>query len=232
MMNTRRRGLVVLTLLCVAVLAAVAGIVAALTPASTLPLAPAGSLDRARVAYLDGDLAAAERLLRELREDRAARRLLGRVLCDRGRLVQAKETYEALLKVDPQDIDALRGIARAVGAMGQPAPAVHWLQTAADLRKEDPAIWKELGLAQRDAGDSISAFTSIQKSLALDPEQADLSALLPDLLKAPPTPQIPGLPGQPARFDGVGPAGTDDPFRNANRPRPPGVDPLMPSGRR
>lgn len=231
-MNPRRRGLAVLALLAAALVAAVAGVVAAVAPAAAPPVASSSAIDRARAAYLEGDLAGAERLLRDLRDDRAARRLLGRVLCDRGRLVQAKEVFEGLLKSDAKDVDALRGLARAVRAMGQPTAAVPWLETAADLRKDDPAVWKELGLAQRDAGDSISAFTSVQKSLALDPDQADLSALLPDLLKAPPTAQIPGLPGQPSPFDAAAPARPDDPFRNANRPRPPGVDPLMPSGRR
>jgi hypothetical protein len=116
--------------------------------------------------------------------------------------------------------------------MGQPGPAVQWLQTAADLKRDDPAVWKELGLTQRDAGDAFGAFSSIQKSLALDPGQADLSALLPELLQAPPTAQMPGTPGRPSPFDVAAPARPDDPFRNANRPRPPGVDPLMPAGNR
>jgi predicted Zn-dependent protease len=235
--NPRRRGLVVLALLGAALVAALAGLAAVVAPGPTPPAAStSGPLERARAAYLERDLPGAERLLRDVLrnapDDRAARRLLGRVLCDRGRLAEAKETYEALLKADAKDVDALRGLARALSAMGQPGPAVQWLQTAADLRKDDPSVWKELGLAQRDAGDSVGAFASIQKSLALDPEQADLSALLPQLLQAPPSAQAPGIPGRVNPFEAPAPARPDDPFRNANRPRPPGVDPLIPSGNR
>jgi predicted Zn-dependent protease len=232
----RGKGLALLFLLGGAVVASVATF--ALSFADRTPAPPPavqlGRLDQARAAYLDRDFASAEKILRDLLRDhsgdRKARLLLGRLLADRGRLAEAKDSFEALVKVDPKDVEALRGLGQALRSLGQAGAAARTLQSAVDLRKDDPSLWRELGLAQRDAGDTFGAFSSVQKSLALDPEQADLQLLLGELAR--PTVE-PALPGQKPRT-GFDPASLSipDPNRGPNRPRAPGVDPLMPpSGR-
>lgn len=223
-----KRGLALVVLLAASLVAAVGAVVWSLGPTSNPRVAasPADRLDPARAAYLRHWLSEAEMTLRDVLrdrpDDRDARLLLGRVLVDRGRLLEARATFESVLKEDAKDVDALRGLARALVGLKQAPTAVAQLRTAVGFRGEDPGLWKELGLAQRDAGDAMGAFASLQKSLELDPEQADLSALLPDLLQAP---SVPGLPGQPrlAPADPLSPTGG---LRGHNRPRPPTVDPL------
>jgi tetratricopeptide (TPR) repeat protein len=182
---------------------------------------------------LSRDLAAAERTLRGLLkdrpDDRAARLLLARVLGERGRLKEAKELFEAALQADSKDQEAIRGLARVLVASGDAAGAARWLRKATDLRPDDALVWKELGLAQKEAGDSIGAFASIQRSLTIDPDQADLSALVGDLVKAPSTLTIPGMNPRTGAFDQNPTRSAEPSLPGMNRPRQPGVDPLTPS---
>lgn len=230
-----RRGLAFILLLAAALAATAGVLIARFVPEPSPPPSIARRpLDLARAAYLAHDGATAEGILRDILrdrpDDRDARLLLGRVLTDRGRLAAARESFETVLKAHGKDVDALRGLGQVLRASGEGGPAVRMLQTAVDLRKDDPSLWKELGLAQRDAGDSFGAFSSIQKSLTLDPEQADLSTLLGELAQSP---VAPALPGQTHRsgFEPATPS-IPDPNRGLNRPRAPGVDPLIPSSGR
>jgi tetratricopeptide (TPR) repeat protein len=233
-----RRGLI-LILFLVAALAATAGVVIVNVAPKTSPplLATQRPMDLARAAYLDHDGLKAEKILRDILRDRSddrdARLLLGQALADRGRLKEARESFETVLQANGKDVDALRGLGQVLRAMGAHGSAVKQLQMAVDLGKSDPTLWKEFGLAQRDAGDTYGAFSSIQKSLALDPEQADLSILLGDLVKSP---VLPGLPGQSqgpgTAFNPTTPAVPDAGLRVPNRPRTPGTDSLFPSSDR
>ena len=223
-----KRGLALILLLAAAIVAALAVFVSGAAPAGPAGVLSPSRLDVARADILRHRATEAEKTLRDILrdrpDDRVTRLLLGWVLTDRGRLAEAKESYEGLLKVDAKDVDALRGLARVLLGMRQAPAAVARLRAAVDLRKEDPSLWKEFGLAQRDAGDSMAAFASIQKSLALDPDQADLAALLTDLLQAP---AIPGMPGQP-HVDPTNPLSPTGGLKGPNRPRPPGTNPLAP----
>lgn len=230
-----RQGLLAVGVLAAALLASAGGVLAlAHQGPSQPPAASPARIDRAREAYLQHDLSGTERLLRDILqdspEDRAARRLLGRVLCERGRLGEARLCYESLLKADPKDFEALRGQARVLRASGQPGAAVRPLQAATEIRKDDPVAWKELGAAQREAGDTMSAFTSVQKALSLDPGQEDLSLELGELLRSQPAVGAPSPTGSIPQFGTLTPHAPEDVFRNANRPRSPGVDPLAPAG--
>jgi len=230
------RGLVLAGLLAASAIAsAVGGWLVLRTPAAPSVRGTA-RIERARAAYLERDLVGAEAMLRELlrenSEDRPAGRLLGRVLAERGRLAASKEIFEGLLKGDAKDVDALRGLAQVFRAMGQPRSAVPWLDQAIGLRKEDAGLWKELGSAQREAGDTMGAFTSVQKSLSLDPQQEDLSMELAELLRSAPAGGAPGQPGSSLLSDPMNPNTPEAVLRNPNRPRSPGVDPFMPSGTR
>lgn len=211
-----RRGIALFALLGTA-LATTAGVLAmGSSEKASAPLISLrqGRLDLARAAFLGHDAAKAERLLRDILqdrpEDREARLLLGRVLSDRGRHLEARELYEALLKANAKDVDALRGLGQVLRGLGQHEAAVRRLQAAVDLRKDDPSLWKELGLAQREGGDALGALFSIQKSLSLDRDQADLSALLSELAMGKPADA--GLaPGRarPGSFDPLNPRPVD-----------------------
>jgi Flp pilus assembly protein TadD len=186
------RGLRVLAMLGVSAALAFGGVLAvANSGRESIPAAAATSVDplaAAKVAFADRDYARAETLARAIP---GARALLGRILVERGRIAEARDLFSALLTDDPQDVDALRGMGTALLRMGQGDLAITHFQRAAKLRGSDPTIWKELGMAQREKGDSMGALASFQKSLSLDGKQEDLLNLLSELAAA--KQDLPGL---------------------------------------
>lgn len=154
----------------------------------------------AKAALADRDHARAERLLREISTP-DARLLLGRALLERGRLDAAQEIFAARLKEAPGDVDALRGLGAVYAGRRQHELAVLHYQRAADARPDDALLWRELALAQRAAGDALGALSSIQRSLAIDKEQSDLTSLMTELAlsNTPKGPEL-GLPGAPDPF--------------------------------
>jgi tetratricopeptide (TPR) repeat protein len=188
-------------------------------------------LAEAKVAFVDRDFERAERILRA-HSGAEASALLGRVLLERGRAPEAREAFQTALKAEPDHLEALRGMAQSLQALGQDSLAVGTLQKAVSLEKgkDDARLWRELALAQKKSGDAIGALSSLQRSLALDAKQADVAALVSDIGSGrdaqtlhpalstamnPATLQpIPGVP-QPGRQD---PASSSFlPFQNPSR---------------
>ncbi len=209
--RTSRRGIRVLGAFALS-LALVGGgiLVLASSGRESLPIPPRGDSDllkEAKVAFVDGDFARAEKNLRTL-SGNDARILLGRVLLERGRCDEASRIFGALLKEDPRSFEATCGLATASGRLGQGDLAVASWRRATELRSTDARVWRELALGQREKGDSLGALSSAQRSLALDPDEGDLSGLLTELAlgganpsRAPggagrgTWPFVPGLPG-------------------------------------
>ena len=157
----------------------------------------ADAWDAARIAFADRDLRGAEARLRELLaaqpDRREARLLLGRVLCERGRIPEAREIFTALSASQP-DPESLRGLGAVSEKDRRYDLAASYYHRAIDLRKEDPSLWRDLGRAQAAGGNAVGALSSVQESLRLDPAQADLVVLRGELaasLQAPP-PRAPG----------------------------------------
>jgi len=186
-LRSGRKGLGALAFLLLS--AALSGaVVLTLWAASTgkqIPAAPLDRLTAAKVAWADRQWPEADRLLREILAadpgNRKARILLGRMLLERGHLEEAREHFGLLVKADPQDPEANRGMGWVMSGIGQKTLASLHFRRAAQARKDDPALWKELGLAQRDEGDGLGALASLQKSFSLDPRQSDVSHLLSEL---------------------------------------------------
>lgn len=169
-----------------------------------------------------------EKILRQL-SGNAAKILLGRVLLERGHAAEAQQHFQNILTQDPQNLEASSGLARALQTLGQPELALAVLRKVMTLEpaKNDPRLWKQLGMMQRASGDSFGALASFQKSLQLDPAQSDVSESYSDTasgLDAPadtlalPSPNA-GLP-RPGPGE-LMPTGTPDrgllPFQNPTR---------------
>ena len=207
------KGIVLLAGL-VAILAATGGAFALVAGSDASPgIVRAPRLDqmsRAKIAIVDGDLAGAEEILRELLQvspDRIeVQALLGRVLLDRGRLVEARDLLSAVLKRDDKSFDAVHGLARVYRGMGQLDLACIWFERAAKLSPQDARVLRDLGLVQRENGNTFGALASIQKSLSIDKNQMDVSSIMSELsLDAQPKRNHPADPMKSFRFDSLNP---------------------------
>lgn len=200
--NRKPRGLRFVVFLAGASVLALGGVLA-LASSGTVS-APRGTpapdlLDRAKIAIADEEWLTAENLLRTL-SGKEARALLGRTLLERGACEEAAKVFGEVLKEDANSFEALRGMALANKCLGRPEAASAYFMRAAQIRKDDPRVWRELGLCQQRAGDTIGAISSIQQSLRLAPDQRELSNNLGDLARGP---ADPGL-SAPAAWRGPG----------------------------
>lgn len=184
MFRKGRRGITTLAIFSIVLVGAASGIVVlgSNSDSTVTRNVAATRLDRAKVAFADRDYKKAEEIAREYLtvspNDVEARALLGRILVRRGRLNEARDLFTALLKDDPKHYEATRGLAEVYEGQGQADLAIMYWHRAAELRKDDPEIWREIGLAQYRKGDYLAALSSIQQSLALDPNQTDLSNIM------------------------------------------------------
>lgn len=201
--NPRPRGLRIFAFMGGSLVLAVGGFLAVASSGSDVPVRQSISFDPlrdAKVAFAERDFTRAESLthesLRSSPDSREAKVLLGRILLERGRVAEARDLFAGLLKAQAEDVDALCGMGDALRKMGQGDLAITHFQRAARLRGNDPYIWKQLGMAQREKGDAMGALASFQKSLSLDGKQEDLLNLVSELAAA--KQDIPGLsPGMP-----------------------------------
>lgn len=99
-------------------------------------------------------------------------------LMDRGAETEALEGFEACLRLDPDDADALLNAGRLHQRLGDPNSAMERLAAADRLRPGDPAIELALAEAARDAGDLATADAAFRRLFATVP------ALRPAILKA------------------------------------------------
>lgn len=147
-------------------------------PTAALP----DTIAQARVAQSAGLLDEAERLARQAlgaaswRSD--ARVLLGQILLAASKPRDAKDEFEAVLKQEASNFEAALGLAQALDRLGQGVPALLQYGRAAHLREADARPWRELGLAAERIGQDDQAIDALRRSLALAPDQPDLSNLL------------------------------------------------------
>ncbi|MBT4739161.1 MAG: tetratricopeptide repeat protein [Rhodospirillaceae bacterium] len=81
----------------------------------------------------------------------------------------ALEAYNAILKKQPRQPDALSLKGVALLGLGDAEAAVKFLSLAAKRRPEDAIIWNDLGMAQEAMSDAVAAHDSFNKALAIDP---------------------------------------------------------------
>ncbi len=75
----------------------------------------------------------------------------------------------AALRIDPDDVEALKDLARIYDRVGHREDAVPLLQRLLRVRPNDTEIWVDLSIAQKDLDDSLK---SAQKAVSIDPKFA------------------------------------------------------------
>lgn len=231
----RLRGLLALGVMALLVLVAGAAFLTLAAPGreSRTPPNVVDRLSAAKIAFAQRDFARAEELLRGIlegrKEDLSARLFLGRVLLERGRLVQARQIFEDAVRTHPKELEALWGMAATLRAMGLSDPALLYYHQATKLPegKGRPELWKGFALAQKEKGDFLGALASARESLALDKDQMDLARLLSELAAGSAGP--PGVPPGSASlaFDPLNPRPIH-PDTAVPRPKAPDPSQLLP----
>ncbi|WP_407168947.1 tetratricopeptide repeat protein [Bradyrhizobium sp. ORS 111] len=135
----------------------------------------AARLLAARLARADGEFDAALAHLDRaitLKPQRDAFVEKARTLELAGRKAQAREAWEAILKVIPQHQEATARLGRLAWEDGDLARAVDLLERA--TASEAPAsVWFDLGVARQDLRDHDAAARAYRKALELKPDYAE-----------------------------------------------------------
>lgn len=97
--------------------------------------------------------------------------LLNKGLADHkaGNVNAALAAYNAILKKQPRQADALSLKGVALLGLGDAEAAVKFLILAAKRRPTDAIIWNDLGMAQEAMNDDAAAHESFNKAVAIDP---------------------------------------------------------------
>ncbi len=157
----------------------------ALTTAATYPANSSRALsDLGRALFLNGDIAAAERVLRQavtrlpVEEDAFLR--LAAVTERQQRVAEARDAllqYAALVGDRSPQVQVWTRIADLSVRIGEPLTAVHWLERVIDEAGPSPALLRHVADAAWHGGDLDRARAAIAEGLALSPADADLLAL-------------------------------------------------------
>ena len=95
---------------------------------------------------------------------------------------QAREAWQAVLKIVPQDTEAAARLGRLAWEDGDHALAASLLERA--VASEAPApVWFDLGLARQDLRDREAAATAYRKALELKPDYAEAALNLGTVLQ-------------------------------------------------
>jgi predicted O-linked N-acetylglucosamine transferase (SPINDLY family) len=97
----------------------------------------------------------------------------GLALHQQGQLVQARQIYQQVLKVQPQHADALHFLGMLARQTGNPAQAVQWIRKSLEIFPDNPAACSNLGNALSDLKRYPEAINSYDKAIALQPSHAE-----------------------------------------------------------
>lgn len=98
---------------------------------------------------------------------------LGRVLMMSGALQEAQGAYRDAVDRDPDNTDALRGLANTQIALGDPGAAIGILDTALQI-EPSPALYNSQGVAFDLTGNHVQAQNAYEQGLLLTPRDPDL----------------------------------------------------------
>ncbi|MDH3628135.1 MAG: tetratricopeptide repeat protein [Acidobacteriota bacterium] len=111
---------------------------------------------------------------RRLNEELAHNRVtLGRALASAGRAREAVESYQAALRIDPRQADAMNGLGGMLSAAGRYDQALGMYRRAHEIRPDDPALRTNLGIAEMYAGDidrAVQLFSRLVEETPLSAE--------------------------------------------------------------
>lgn len=108
-----------------------------------------------------------------------------------GRLTEADNAFNAVLRSNPDNIDALNIGGMTLFKMGQHDDAVRHLEQALRLNAKNPGVLMNLGMVQRDRGMIDAAEECFTAALTLDPENELIHNTVDSLRRQP----ITGAPG-------------------------------------
>lgn len=97
---------------------------------------------------------------------------------------EAALVYEEVLSASPDQPDALHMLGLIESHRGHHEIAVGMLQRASELLADSPTVWGNLGVVLRRADRTAEALVAYEKSLSLDPSQADVCFNYAKSLKA------------------------------------------------
>lgn len=143
---------------------------------------PGRQVDVARATFADAvqmandgreaeALAAFQRLVAANPNDHQARLWIARLHARMGHPALAEAIYGSVLLEDPQNVEAMLGVADALLARDEAAAAVDLLTRAEDLAPQNDAVLSALGRAHRHAGRPALALAYLERAVALAPTE-------------------------------------------------------------
>jgi len=132
------------------------------------------SIRRGLVAYRRGDFADAARALGEVlpRLESEMPELwerLGEAYAETRDFERAIDVLERVVSAGGATAKTYQRLATWAMELGRFAEEARYREAALDLRPEDPACWRDLGMARRRAGSTREAVTCFLEALRLDP---------------------------------------------------------------
>ena len=95
---------------------------------------------------------------------------LGNAYLGTGDYERAVDALERVVSAGGATLDTYEKLARSARELQDFLDEVRYREAAVDRRPEDPALWRDLGIARRRAGASRDAVTSLREAMRLDPE--------------------------------------------------------------
>ena len=146
------------------------------------PLDPEPQVGLGRIHLLRGDDTAAEQAYREALEldprSLEARVQLGNLRLKQRRIAEARALFDQALSDRPDSVEALLGLGNALAFQGDLTAALAKFEAAVEQAPQSAAGWSALGFARLQLGQNAAAREALQRSLALDPNQPQIRALL------------------------------------------------------
>jgi len=131
------------------------------------------SIRRGLAAYREGDLAAAASALDEVLPGLEAEmpelwERLGNAYFDTADFERSLDVFERVVSAGRATAGTWERLAACARELDRPAEELRYREAAVDHAPEDPAQWRELGLARRRAGRLREAVTALREAVRLD----------------------------------------------------------------
>jgi tetratricopeptide (TPR) repeat protein len=91
---------------------------------------------------------------------------------------QARKAYQQALQIEPNNLEALTGLARLYNTTGDHSRAVATYQRAVQAHPRQASLWYELGLCHARNKEWDAALGSLQQAAQLEPEQKSYTRAL------------------------------------------------------
>jgi YaiO family outer membrane protein len=147
----------------------------AFEPAPQGPSTPVPTFDEAVQAATAGNdeqaLVAFQRLASINPNDHQARLWIARLHERMGHWDQAEPVYRSVLLEDPENVDAMLGVATSLLARDEPAEALKLLTIAEERAPENDAVLAAIGRAHRQSGRTARALPYFERAFAIAPTE-------------------------------------------------------------